>query len=114
MGSTARPLLIATTVAGPDLDGGAVGGALPGHIQTQPGLHPNHRAIAVEGPLLVRPPVAVPDLHTSTCRPVVVEHVEALVAIDLQLAVGERRPLLVAAPIAVPDVQERAVVGGSV
>src|SRR5690349_17952031 len=102
------PLLVAAAVTGPDLYRGAIGGARPGYIQAETRLPTHHGAIGVEIPLLVGPPVAVPDLHPRARGCGVVGDIEALIAVHLQLAVGQRGPLLVGPPVAVPDLQQRA------
>ncbi len=106
------PLLVAATVAGPDLHSGAVGGARPGHVKAETGPDPHDGAVGVEGPLLVAAAVAVVDLHPSARRRGEAWHVEALVAVHLQFPIGQRGPLLVATPVTVPDLQQRAVGGG--
>src|SRR5579875_2987222 len=77
------PLLVGAAVAGPDLDRSAVGGACPGHIETQTGLNADDGAVGVEVPLLVSATVAVPDLHAGASSGGVIGHVETLVAVDL-------------------------------
>lgn len=103
------PLLVAAAIAGPDLDGGAVGSASAGHIEAQTGLNSDDGAIGVQGPLLVGPTVAVPDLHAGPRCCGMIGHVETLVAEHLQLAIRQRGPLLVGPAAAVPDLQQGAV-----
>ena len=109
MGLAPSPLLVAAPVAGPDLHGGAVGGAGPGHVEAETGPATNDGAVGVEGPLLVAAPVAVVDLHPGARRRGEARHVEALVAVHLQFPVGQQGPLLVCPAVAVPDLQQRAV-----
>lgn len=103
------PLLVVAAVAGPDLDRGAFGRGPRGHAETEPRLAANDGAVSVEVPLLVPSPTAVPDLHPGARLRGMVRYAEALVAVDLQLTVGQVGPLLVPSPIAVPDVELRAV-----
>src|SRR5579884_4041560 len=103
------PLLITATIAGPDLHCRAIRGACPGHVEAEAGPATDDRAIGVEVPLLIAAAVAVPDFHPGARRRREVRHVEALIAIHLELAVGQVGPLLVAAAITVPDLQQRAV-----
>src|SRR5579875_2049011 len=108
------PLLVGAAIAGPDLDRSAVGGACPGHIETQTGLNADDGAVGVEVPLLVSATVAVPDLHAGASSGGVIGHVETLIAVDLQLTVGEVGPLLIGAAVAVPDLQQGAIGGGQI
>src|SRR5690242_8830767 len=57
------PPLIGPAVAGPEDDLRAVGGGGGVRVHAQPGLHPGDGAGGVDGPLLVRLAVAVPDDH---------------------------------------------------
>ncbi|HEY0752417.1 MAG TPA: hypothetical protein VGD98_00440 [Ktedonobacteraceae bacterium] len=101
----AGPLLVIGAVTGPDLHRGTVGG----HIEAEAGLATDDGAVSVEVPQLVAAAVAVIDLYPGACRCGVAWYVKALVALDLQFAVGEGGPLLIATAVAVPDVQQRAV-----
>ncbi|HZR42196.1 MAG TPA: hypothetical protein VFB12_18895 [Ktedonobacteraceae bacterium] len=103
------PLLVAAASASPDFYRGAVGGATSIHVEAQTRLAAHHRAIRVEIPLLVSASVAVPDLHSGACCRGVIGHIQTLVAIHLQLPVGQGGPLLVGSTVAVPDLQQRAV-----
>ena len=93
------PLLVAAAVAGPDLHGGAVGGASPGHVEAETGPATNDGAVGVEGPLLVAAAVAVLDLHPGARRRGEARHVEALVAIHLQFPIGQEVHCWFAAPL---------------
>src|SRR4051794_12209006 len=103
------PLLIAAARAGPDLHGGAVGGAGVGYVEAQAGFTADDGAVRIEAPLLVGAAVAVPDLHPGARGPGVAGDVEALVAVHLQGAVGQGGPSLVRSAVAVPDRQLCAV-----
>jgi hypothetical protein len=70
----ADPLLVAAAVAGLDVHGGVVGGASPGHVEAETGPAPNNGTVGVEGPLLVRAIVAVPDLHPGARRLIRITH----------------------------------------
>ncbi len=109
MGLLPGPLLVAAAAAGPDLHCGTVGGAGTGHIQAEAGLAADDGTVGVKGPLLVTAAITVVDLHPGPRRRSMTRHVKALVAVHLQLPVGEGGPLLVAAAVAVPDLQQRAV-----
>jgi hypothetical protein len=74
MGLAPGPLLIATAVAGLDVHGGVVCGASAGHVEAETGPVPNDGAVGVEGPLLVRATVAVPDLHPGARRLIRITH----------------------------------------
>jgi len=108
-GLAPSPLLVAATVAGPDLHGGAVSSAGASHVEAETGPATNDGAVSVEIPLLVAAAVAVVDLHPGARRRGEVRHVEALVAVHLQLAVGQGGPLLVHPAVAIPDLQQRAI-----
>jgi hypothetical protein len=54
-------VLVRAAVAVPDLDLGAVGGALAGHVQAQAGAHADDGAVGVDGPAPVGAGVAVAD-----------------------------------------------------
>ena len=109
MGLLTRPLLIAGTITGPDFYSRAVGGASTSHVEAEAGLTTNNRPIGVEGPLLVRSVIAVPDLYPGSRRCGMIGHVQALVAIHLQLSIRQCAPLLVRSTVAVPDIQQRAI-----
>src|SRR5581483_10192374 len=94
-GSATGPLLVVATVAGPDLHGRAVGGAVAGDVQAQPGLDPDHRAVGVHLPLLVGAGGAGGDVHPGTGAGGVAGHVQALGAVHRELVARRQRPLLV-------------------
>src|SRR5688572_8011391 len=103
----ARPALVGAAVAGPEDDGGAVGGGGAVDVKAQGGeADAADRAVAVERPLLVVGAVAVPDLDPDSVGGAE-RRVQAL-AQNLQRlpALGE---LLVGAVVAIPDQQLRAV-----
>jgi hypothetical protein len=83
MGLLPGPLLIVAADAGPDLYCGAVGGAAATHVEAEAGLATDDGAVCVEGPLLVRSAITVPDRHLAARRRSVVQHVKTLVAVDL-------------------------------
>ncbi len=109
MGLLAGPLLVAGAATGPDVHSGAVSGASANHIEAEAGLATDDGAVGVEGPLLIGAAVAVPDLHPGTRRCGMTRYVQALVTIDLQLAVGEGGPLLIRATVAIVDAQQRPI-----
>src|SRR5690349_15429784 len=57
------PLLVALSVAGPQLNLGAVGGSGARDVKAQSGLDTGDGAVGVDVPLLVGLPVAGPDDH---------------------------------------------------
>jgi hypothetical protein len=73
-----RPLLVGLAVAGIDVYSRAAGGAGAQHVQAQPGLLADDRAVGFHGPFLVRAAVARPQLDLRSRRRLVVEDVEAL------------------------------------
>src|SRR5579872_1831887 len=105
--SSKVPLLVGAAVTGPQLHEGAVGGAGPGHIQAQPGLHAGDGAVGVESPPLVGPAVTRPDVHLGPRTGLVAVGVQAhlaAAAVDGQLPRGGLGPDLVRPAVAVPDI----------
>src|SRR5687767_15014866 len=98
-------------MARPQMDHGAVGGAIAAGIQTQPRLHAGDGAIGVDVPLLIGLAIAVPDDDSGAVGSALPIGVQALVAIHGQLPAGGVRPSLVAAAVAIPQLHLSAVGG---
>src|SRR6266545_3192193 len=103
------PLLVGLPGAGPELDLGAVGGALTGRVQTQSGLDTGDRPVRVDVPLLVGLAVAVPDDHRRAVGRAPAGGVQALAAVHHELPVGGGGPGLVDLAVAVPQLHLGAV-----
>src|ERR1022692_4138884 len=103
------PLLVAAAVAGPDLHRGSVRGARAGHVQAEPGPAADDRPVGVEVPQLVGATGAGRYIHPGARGRGVAGDIEALAAVDLQLAARQVGPLLVRAAVAVPDLQQGPV-----
>ena len=99
-----RPPLVRLAVAGPQRDGGSVGGLRTGDVQAQPGLVAGDRAVGVGPEPLVGPAIAGPDLQPGARRRLAVDRVQALrVSEGAQLTRRGEDPRLIGLPVAVPD-----------
>src|SRR5215471_976228 len=62
----AGPALVGRVAARPEVDQRRVAGCVAGDVEAQPGGDAADRSVGVDGPLLIGPAVAVPELHLRT------------------------------------------------
>lgn len=108
------PLLVGLTVAGPQDDPGAVGGAGRVGVEAQSGLRACDGAVGVDGPLLVGLAVAVPDDDGGAVGGAASVGVQALRAVHGRLVRRGVGPRLVGRSGAVVELSLHAVGGAGV